>query len=138
MKVYLSNKKCIDHSFKHCSNLASLENIALDSEITNLVIDEFLSSFSFSEVQEAVKIILKKCRINCEVVIMELDCNILFRHYTRDEIQIDYFNKLFFEGVKKCILNTEIVESCVPNNFSVQEKSISPQGLSTIKIRRMK
>ena len=138
MKVYLSNKKCIDQSFKHCSNLASLENIALDSEITNLVIDEFLSSFSFSEVQEAVKIILKKCRINCEVVIMELDCNILFRHYTRDEIQIDYFNKLFFEGVKKCILNTEIVESCVPNNFSVQEKSISPQGLSTIKIRRMK
>tara|TARA_B100000963_G_scaffold360122_1_gene389825 strand:+ start:1285 stop:1701 length:417 start_codon:yes stop_codon:yes gene_type:complete len=136
MKVYLSNKKCIDQSFKHCSNLASLETIALDSEITNLIIDGFLSSFSFAELQEAVKIILKKCRINCEVVIMELDCNILFRQYTREEIQIDYFNKLFFEGVKKCILNTEVIESCVPANFSVEEKYISPQGLSTVKIRR--
>ena len=38
MKVYLSNKKCIDQSTKHCTNLAALDSIALDSEITNLVI----------------------------------------------------------------------------------------------------
>ena len=138
MKVYLSNKKCIDQSFKHCSNLASLDSIALDSEITSLVIDEFLSSFSFSELKEATQIILKKCRLGCEVVITELDCNILFRLYSRDEIQIDYFNNLFFEGIKKCILNTETIESCIPPNFSVQEKSISAQGISTIKIRRLK
>lgn len=138
MKVYLSNKKCIDQSFKHCSNLASLDAIALDSEITKLVIDEFLSSFSFAELQEAMQIMLKKCRLGCEVVITELDSNILFRLYTRGEIQIDYFNQVFFQGVKKCILNTEVIESCIPANFSLEEKFISPQGLSTIKIRRSK
>ena len=63
MKVYLSNKKCIDQSFTHCNNLASLDAIALDSEITSLIVDGFLSSFSFLEIQEAMKIILRKCRL---------------------------------------------------------------------------
>jgi|TARA_B100000085_G_scaffold267369_1_gene276865 hypothetical protein len=138
MKVYLSNKKCIDQSTKHCTNLAALDSIALDSEITNLVIDEFLSSFSFLELKEAMKIIVKKCRLNCEVTIRELDCSVIFRLYTRDEIKLEHFNNLFFQGVKKSILNTETIESCIPTNFSIQEKYISPQGLSTIKIRRIK
>lgn len=138
MKIYLSNKPTSDMGFKQCSNLASLEVIASDSEVTCLIIDSFLSSFSFDEIQEAIKIILKKCRIGCEVTIMEVDCDVLFRLYTRGDIELDYFNTLFFENSKKCILNTEAIESSIPSNFTVEEKSISNSAFSIIKLRRAK
>ena len=103
MKIYLSHKEPLDTAYNHCSNLASLENTSLDGEVTDLVIDSFLSCFSYCGVLELVKIILKKCRINCQVTIIEADCNILFRQYTRGEIELDYFNTLFFDASKKCI-----------------------------------
>jgi len=105
MKVYLSNTSPSDQSFKHCSNLAALDAVASDSEITKLTIDCFLCSFSFEEAGAAMAQILKKCRMNCEVTVMEADCNILFRLYTRGDIDLEYFNTLFFESSKKCILN---------------------------------
>ncbi len=138
MKVYLSNKQPSDAAYKHCSNLASLENTCLDGEVNSLVIDSFLSSFSYHEVPELIKIILKKCRMNCEVTIMEVDCSLLFRQYTRGDIELDYFNTLFFESSKKCILNTQTILDFVPDNFTVEHKSISNSSLSILKIRRTK
>jgi UDP-N-acetylglucosamine pyrophosphorylase len=137
MKIYLSTKPPSDMSFKHCSNLAALEGMALDGEVTSLTIDCFLSSFSFQEVKEAVQEILKKCRMKCEVNIIEMDSNVIFRLYTRGEIQLDYLNNLFFNSPKKSVLNTDTIQSCIPDNFSIEEKSISSQGFSSIKIRRV-
>jgi hypothetical protein len=138
MKIYLSQKQTPDSAYKNCSNLASLENLCLDGEASSLVIDSFLSSFSYHEISELIKMILKKCRIGCEVTIMEVDCNLLFRQYTRDDIELDYFNALFFESAKKCILNTEAILRLVPENFIVMEKSISNSNFSIIKLRRAK
>lgn len=137
MKIYLSTKPPSDMSFKHCSNLSSLEGMALDGEVTSLTIDCFLSSFSFREMKEAMQEILKKCRIKCEVNIIEMDSNVIFRLYTRGEIQLDYLNNLFFNSPKKSVLNTDAIQSCIPDNFSIEEKSISSQGFSGIKIRRV-
>ena len=81
-----------------------------DSEVTTLIIDSFFSCFSFNELKEAMQLIFKKCRIGCEVTIIEPDCNLLFRLYTREEINIEEFNNLFFESSKKSILNTNIIE----------------------------
>ena len=83
MKVYLSTKDSPDSSSKHCSNLAAFDRMFSDSEITSLTVDCFLSSFSFMELEEAMKEVLKKCRIGCNVTIIEPDCDILFRMYTR-------------------------------------------------------
>jgi len=138
MKVYLSHKQPSDATYKHCSNLASLEKVCLDGEASSLIIDSFLSSFFYHEVSELIKIVLKKCRTNCEVTIMEVDCDLLFRQYTRDDIELDYFNALFFESGKKCILNTEKILGLVPENFTVTEKSISNSNFSIIKLRRAK
>ena len=137
-KIYLSNKPPSDKSFKHCSNLAELDSSFCDSEVTNLVIDSFFSCFSFGELKEAMMLVLKKCRIGCEVTIIEADCNLLFRFYTRGDIDINDFNSLFFDSPKKSILNTEIIEASIPSNFSIEEKSISNFASSTIKIRRIK
>ena len=84
-----------------------------------------------------MQLIFKKCRIGCEVTIIEPDCNLLFRLYTRDEIKIEEFNNLFFESSKKSILNTEIIEKSIPSNFEIKEKSISNLAFSTIKLRRV-
>ena len=138
MKVYLSHKQPSDAAYKHCSNLASLENVCLDGEASNLIVDSFLSSFFYHEVSELIKMIVKKCRMQCEVTIMEVDCDLLFRQYTRDDIELDYFNALFFQGGKKCILNTETILELIPENFTVVEKSISNSNFSIIKLRRAK
>lgn len=138
MKIYLSHKEPLDTAYNHCSNLASLENTSLDGEVTDLVIDSFLSCFSYGEVLELVKIILKKCRINCQVTIIEADCNILFRQYTRGEIELDYFNTLFFDASKKCILNTQKILDLIPQNFTIEEKLISNSVFSVVKLRRTK
>lgn len=138
MKVYLSTKDLSDSSYKHCSNLASFDSGFLESEITSLIVDCFLSSFSFHELEEAIKQILKKCRTNCEVTIIEPDCDILFRMYTRDDLDLQYFNELFFQGGKKCITNTAKLESLIPENFQIEEKYISESSLSVLKIRRIR
>tara|TARA_A100001201_G_scaffold134516_1_gene122207 strand:+ start:661 stop:1077 length:417 start_codon:yes stop_codon:yes gene_type:complete len=138
MKVYLSTKDLSDSSYKHCSNLASFDNSCLDSEITSLIIDCFLSSFSFNELEEVTKQILKKCRTNCDVMIIEPDCDILFRMYTRDDLQLQYFNEIFFQSGKKSIMNTTKLESLIPENFEVQQKYISESSLSVLKIRRVR
>lgn len=137
MKIYLSHKKPLEATYKHCSNLPSLENACLDGEVTDLVIDRFLSSFSYHEISELIKIILKKCRMNCQVTIMEIDCNLLFREYSRDDIELEYLNTMFFDSSKKCILNTETIIKVVPENFTVEEKSIQ-NTLSTIMLRRLR
>jgi hypothetical protein len=138
MKVYLSNKPSPDSLFKHCSNLASFDRSFSDSEVTSLTVDCFLSSFSFAELEEATKQVLKKCRIGCNVTIIEPDCNILFRMYTRGDVDLAYFNEIFFESSKKSIMNTEKLELMIPDNFEVQEKYISESSLSVLKIRRAK
>lgn len=138
MKVYLSNKPSPDSLFKHCSNLASFDRSFSDSEVTSLTVDCFLSSFSFAELEEATKQVLKKCRIGCHVTIIEPDCNILFRMYTRGDIDLIYFNEVFFENSKKSIINMEKLELMVPDNFEVQEKYISESSLCVLKIRRVR
>ena len=114
MKVYLSTKDLSDSSYKHCSNLASFDNSCLDSEITSLIIDCFLSSFSFNELEEVTKQIL------------------------RDDLQLQYFNEIFFQNGKKSIMNTTKLESLIPENFEVQQKYISESSLSVLKIRRVR
>ena len=138
MKVYLSTKDSPDSSSKHCSNLAAFDRMFSDSEITSLTVDCFLSSFSFMELEEAMKEVLKKCRIGCDVTIIEPDCNILFRMYTREDIDLNYFNEVFFESSKKSILNMTKLESMTPENFEVQEKYISESSMSVLKIRRLR
>jgi len=71
------------------------------------------------------------------VTIMEIDCNLLFRDYSRDDIELDYLNATFFDSGKKCILNTEKILEFVPEGFTVEEKSIQ-NTLSTIKLRRLR
>lgn len=137
-KIYLSNKRPSDSSFKHCSNLSELDSSSCDSEVTNLIIDSFFSCFSFNELKEAMELIFKKCRIGCEITIIELDCNLLFRLYAREEIEIHELNNLFFDSSKKSILNTETIEKSIPNNFEVKEKSISNLAFLTMKLRRVK
>jgi|TARA_X000001382_G_C3094605_1_gene154669 hypothetical protein len=137
-KVYLSQKPCSNTSVEHFTNLASLDNSILDSEITSLTIDSFLSCFLLSEVNEVLKIVFKKCRINCEITIIEPDCNILFRQYTRGDIELENFNQLFFDSSKKSFLNYETIQSFIPENYTIEEKSIFSFGSAMIKLRRVK
>jgi len=139
MKVYLSHKKQSDESFRHCSNLATFESSACDGEITSLTVDCFLSSFSFGELQAAMAEILKKCRINCEVTILEPDFNLLSRSYSRGDNDLEFVNTLIFEeGAKKSLINMPILESLIPSNFEVSEKFISNSLYCIVKLRRVK
>ena len=47
-------------------------------------------------------------------------------------------NEMFFQGSKKCIMNTSKLESMIPENFEVQQKYISESSLSVLKLRRVK
>ena len=56
--------------------------------------------------------------------------------YTREDIDLNYFNQEFFESPKKSIMNMTKLESMIPENFEVQEKYISESSMSVLKIRR--
>ena len=56
--------------------------------------------------------------------------------YTRGDVDLAYFNEIFFESSKKSIMNTDKLQSIIPENFEVQQKYISESSLSVLKIRR--
>ena len=63
MKIYLSNKKPENSQYTHVSNVVSLDNMVLDSEATDVVVDNFLSQFSIDELGVVLTKILSKLRV---------------------------------------------------------------------------
>ena len=138
MKVYLSHSKPEDQSFKHFTNVAALSRSVLNSEATHIICDGFLSSFSYKDLPELLKLIFQKMRTGCELTIIEPDFYLISKHIFREEIEIELINKVVFNSNNlKSILTMKTIEQFIDPALEITAKHFDEELCkSIIKIKR--
>jgi hypothetical protein len=93
MKIYIGNQELEDKSFKCIKGLEMLDIVCDDSECTELLLDNILHKYSINNLNELVKLIVKKIRINSKIVITDIDFELLAFNYanTGDLLQLNQF-----------------------------------------------
>ena len=108
MKIYISTKEPEDKNYTHISNVMMLDKAVLDCEATDIIVDDYLSQFSESELPQLLSKILSKLRLDGTITLVDTDVDILSMRYTRGDISIKDLNELLFESVsRKSLLNIE-------------------------------
>ena len=82
MKIYIGNQQLEDKSFASIQRIETLEVICDDSECTELLLDNVLHKYTLDNLNDIVKLIVKKIRINSKIVITDIDFELLmFNQY---------------------------------------------------------
>jgi hypothetical protein len=139
MKVFLSDNKPSLNSHKWASNLSMFNDMVLDCEATDIICENFLSSFNFGELQDLVRIIVSKMRLDSELTIIETDAYLASKKFYVEEINLAELNSILFKSAKKSILNSDHILSILPENINVTHKHYDAAGCGFIlKCRRSK
>jgi hypothetical protein len=120
MKIYISVKQPKDDSYNHVSNIMMLDDMVLDCEATDIIVDNYLSQFSESELPQLLSKILSKMRVNGTITIVDIDVDILSMRYNRGDVTIKDLNDLLFGGTsRKSLLNLESVATAFNDSFLI-------------------
>jgi len=139
MKVFLSDNKPSLNSHKWASNLSMFNDMVLDCEATDIICENFLSSFNFGELQDLVKIIVSKMRLDSELTIIETDAYLTSKKFYTEEINLAELNSILFKASRKSILNSDHILSVLPENLNVTHKHYDAASCGFIlKCRRSK
>jgi hypothetical protein len=140
MKIYISVKQPKDDSYNHVSNIMMLDDMVLDCEATDIIVDNYLSQFSESELPQLLSKILSKMRVNGTITIVDIDVDILSMRYNRGDVTIKDLNDLLFGGTsRKSLLNLESVATAFNDSFLIEQSSLDSQlGTFFVKARRTK
>jgi len=140
MKVFLSDNKPSLNSHKWASNLSMFNDMVLDCEATDIICENFLSSFNFGELQDLIKIIVSKMRLDSQLTIIETDAYLTSKKFYIEEINLTELNSVLFNsGGRKCILNSDHILSILPENLNVTHKHYEAASCGFIlKCRRSK
>jgi len=139
MKIYLSAKQSLDNSYKSISNIAAFEAMVLDGEATKIIVQNFISGFSFNEIEALLNKVIKKLRLNGELLIIEPDLDLICMKFFRNDIDIKEFNELLFSNNRniKSILTMEYVAAIISKSLKITEKHFDENTSSSlIKARR--
>ena len=139
MRIYLSMIEPNDKSCVWISDIATFESQVLDGEATYIMLNRFLSAFTHAEIQPLLEKIVKKMRLNCELVVIENDMDFIAKKLVRDEINIGEVNDILFRNTFiKSVCTLENIEKNLPNSIQLQHKHFD-NLLSeiTIKCRRL-
>ena len=123
MRIYLSSSQPVDKSYKWASNIVLFNDMVQASEATSIVCDHFLSSFSYGEIPEVLKIISSRMRLQSEITIIHPDITILSQKLSREEIDEQTLNNILFkhEGIRS-VCSTETIQSLIPANLRITQK----------------
>ena len=139
MRIYLSPTKPEEKTHQWVSNIAVLNGVVEDCEATSIVCDNFLSTFTQEELVPVMAKILSKMRLNCELIIVQPDIEILAHKFGREEISLEFLNDALFRvGAIKSVTSAEQIRQALPEvvqithqNFDVATSTI------TIKAKRV-
>ena len=101
MKIYLATNKTDKTNYQWASNLPMLDGILLDSVGTDIICDDFLSSFNIEEIIKLLEKLTNKLRLNGKLTIAEVDSNIICRRYYNQEISEIEMNTILFTNQKR-------------------------------------
>lgn len=139
MKVYLSNKKQENANYKWANSLPMLDGVLLDSEGTDVVCDNFVSSFDGTELVGLIKKLVSKLRLKGKLTICDVDSAVLARRMYNQEItEEDANNALFHNQKRKSLHSLRTIIDCLPPNVKVETKDYELQTCRfTLVVRRV-
>lgn len=136
MKVYLSSFKK-ETNQKWASNIPMLDGLVLDAEGTDIICDDFVSTFEFNEINSLLAKIVSKLRIKGKLTIAEVDSDILFRRGYNQEISESDANAALFSNQKrKCVVSLNTIIQALPANVEVESKTYEHQTCRFILVLR--
>ena len=121
-------------------SVSGLNSQVLDSQATDVLLDNFLCEFSINEIKKLMELIKNKCRIGCVVTIIEKDFDILFSDVAIGVQNLDDINSRL-EDTKglKSLLTTSIISTMIPSNFQITNKHFDIENSTvTIRAKRVK
>ena len=122
MRIYLSSSEPADKSYKWASNIVAFNDMVQTSEATSVVCDQFLSSFSYSEIPEGLKIIASKMRLQSQITIVHPDIVVLSQRMSREEVNEQNFNDILFRNEAiRSVCSTETIQSLIPDNLEITQ-----------------
>ena len=138
MKIYLCPTEPQNKSYTWVSNLATFNGAVGDCEATSIVCDFFLPTFKYEELQAVLEKIVSKMRLNCELVLIVPDINILSQRLVRDEIDIQTMNQILFKnGAIKSVFPMDVIERSLPSTLQITHKHFdTPTSQIVLKARR--
>jgi hypothetical protein len=139
MRIKLSGKGSKSQDKKSMS-VSGLNSQVLDSQATDVLLDNFLCEFSINEIKKLMELIKNKCRIGCVVTIIEKDFDILFSDVAIGVQNLDDINSRL-EDTKglKSLLTTSIISTMIPSNFQITNKHFDIENSTvTIRAKRVK
>ena len=125
MKIYLSSSAPPSHNDAHkwVSSLEALDMLVSTSEASSIICDRFLSTIEFDRLEEALKIIISKMRIGCELLILNPDISVLSQRFVGEEIDLLAMNEILFKnGPIKSVTPIETIEQLLPPNVNIFSK----------------
>ncbi len=122
MRIYLSSSEPADKSYKWASNIVAFNDMVQTSEATSVVCDQFLSSFSYSEIPEVLKIIASKMRLQSQITIVHPDIVVLSQRMSREEVNEQNLNDILFRNEAiRSVCSTETIQSLIPDNLEITQ-----------------
>ena len=140
MKIYLSIQPPEDDlGYTWVPSLAALDSMVQDSEATSIVVDNFLSSEEIDKVGEMLFKIVKKMRINSEIIFYQQDIDLVCHEYSRASFNLEALNQHIFSFPEtKSVFNTDILCSALDSlNLEITNKQLNPANFQgVVKARR--
>jgi len=117
--------------------ITQLQSEVMDSEATDIVLDNLLCEFSIDEQKTLMELVTKKCRIGANVTIIEKDFNVIANNFAIGITSIEDINKFFSGGRgRKSLMNEPMICKLIPSNFKIINKNFDEDSTITIKARR--
>ena len=127
MKVYLSTANK-NSTYKWASNLPTLDGLLLDAEGTDIICDDFVSSFDSEEITALLEKLTSKLRLKGKLTIAEVDSSIIFRRgYNQEISESDVNVALFKDQKRKCLVSLDTIVEMLPANMSIESKTYDHQ-----------
>lgn len=137
MKIYLATNKSKNINCKWASNLAMLDGMLLDSEGTDIICDDFISSFAYEEIAGLLNKLASKIRIKGKLTIADVDANILsVRTYNQEVAENELNSMLFTNQKRKSIVSLSTIEEKLPKNLDIESKTYDHKTCRFILVAR--
>lgn len=98
MKIIFSKYQQEKDGYVCITNLNTLNIIVEDAEATEIIIDNYLSAFTYKQVPEVLNKILNKLRIKGNITIYQPDIDFICFEYTKNNIDQNTLNDILFDG----------------------------------------
>ncbi len=137
MRVILSPEKTEINSHKHISDIKMFHDSVLESECTDLICDNFISTFDYNEIDQIIQILTSKMRLNSELTIKEVDARLVCKKFHVEELDLDAVNSILFSTKRKSMLTSDKITSLINNKLTLSSVHYDDKSCSSIiKYRR--